>query len=69
MSHQDLTWRMSLFVVILVVMAAAAAATASLQAHRILMGITVDAEEDATMKTSLSCRGKLRNMALLVTFL
>jgi preprotein translocase subunit SecG len=54
-SHQDLTWRMTLFVVVVVVVlvlmaAAAAAATASLQSHRILMGITVDAEEDATMK-------------------
>jgi hypothetical protein len=52
-SHQDLTWRMTLFVVVLVLVlmaAAAAAATASLQSHRILMGITVDAEEDATMK-------------------
>jgi hypothetical protein len=60
-SHQDLTWRMTLFVVVVVVVlvlvlvlvlmaAAAAAATASLQSHRILMGITVDAEEVATMK-------------------
>jgi hypothetical protein len=57
---------MSLFIVVLIVVAAA---TASLRGHIIPMGITVDAKEDVTMKTRLSSRGKLRNLALLVAFL